>query len=237
MLLSDQDTLQVPQRTVTLVMRDGEIYRSVVKLDQDRFQALTQNLSTEFTSLVDKGLKVMHLQDEDIGQVVLVGGGAQLFSIYHALEKRFAGIDLVLADNPDESVVLGSSLEYGAAAAKTRPSLLFIPEPDQSLPPGSTVKESTFRLESAEGEEHALVPGDNRVGRAPTNEVQLLGEKISRFHARIFVKEGGIEVFDLGSTNGTFLNESRLKPDQPSALQPGNEICFGDRRFKIVQSP
>ena len=154
------------------------------------------------------------------------------------MEKRFAGIDLVLADNPDESVVLGSSLEYGAAAAKTRPSLLFIPEPDQSLPPGSTVKESTFRLESAEGEEHALVPGDNRVGRGSKKPgTELLGEKISRFHARIFVKEGGMEVFDLGSTNGTFLNESRLKPDQPSALQPGNEICFGDRRFKIVQSP
>ena len=38
LLLSDQDTLQVPQRTVTLVMRDGEIYRSVVKLEQYRFQ-------------------------------------------------------------------------------------------------------------------------------------------------------------------------------------------------------
>ena len=32
-LLFDQDTTHIPQRTVTLVMRDGEVYRGVVKLE------------------------------------------------------------------------------------------------------------------------------------------------------------------------------------------------------------
>ncbi len=110
-LLFDQNTRHIPQRTVTLVMRDGEMYRSVIKLDRDRFQALTKDLSMEFNDLIETGLRSIDLQDEDIGQVVLVGGGAQLFSIYHSLDRRFAGKDLVLADNPDESVVLGSSLD------------------------------------------------------------------------------------------------------------------------------
>ncbi len=235
-LLFDQNTSHIPQRTVTLVMRDGEIYRSVIKLDRDRFQALTKDLSTEFNVLIETGLESIGLQDEDIGQVVLVGGGAQLFSIYHPLEKRFAGKDLVLADNPDESVVLGSCLEYGAATSKARPSLLFIPDFDLDLvqPPAS--EDSEFSLESAEGDEFTLVLGDNRVGRAPTNEIHLVGEKISRFHAKLVISEGSVEVVDLGSTNGTFVNETRLDKDQGAVLQPEDEICFGDWRFHLKLS-
>ena len=86
-------------------MRGGEIYRGVVKLNQDRFQELTQKLSTEFDELIGRALRAINLRDEDIAQVLLVGGGAQLFSIYWALEKRFTGKDLILADNPEECVV------------------------------------------------------------------------------------------------------------------------------------
>jgi len=236
-LLFDQNTKHIMQRTVTLVMRDGEVYRSVVKLDHGRFQALTKDLSTEFNDLIETGMQVINLRDEDIGQVVLVGGGAQLFSIYHALEKRFAGKDFILADNPDESVVLGSSLEYGAAASRTRPSLLFIPDSGLSPAPAAALKASTFTLESTEGDEFSLVAGDNRVGRAPTNEIHLVGEKISRFHAKIVIMEGAVEVVDLGSTNGTFVNETRLEPNQSVGLQPGDEIRFGDWHFHIKTSP
>ncbi|MCD4674177.1 MAG: Hsp70 family protein, partial [Anaerolineaceae bacterium] len=90
-LLFDQDTTHIPQRTVTLVMREGEIYRSVVKLGRDRFQSITTRLSMQFEGLIENGLQVIGLKDTDIGQVVLVGGGGQLFSVYRALEERFAG--------------------------------------------------------------------------------------------------------------------------------------------------
>lgn len=236
-LLFDQNTTQLPQRTVTLVMRGGKIYRGVVKLDQDRFQALTKDLATKFEQLIGTGLGSIGLQDEDIGQVVLVGGGAQLFSIYHTLEKRFAGKDLVLADNPDECVVVGSSLEYGAATSKARPSLLFMPDFDLGSVKPPAAKDSEFLLQPAEGEAFALVSGDNRVGRIPTNEIHLVGEKISRFHARLVISKGSVEVFDLGSTNGTFVNETRLEKDQAVLLQPEDEIRFGDQRFHLKLSP
>ena len=238
-LLFDRDTIQVPQRTVTLVMRDGEIYRSVVKMDKERFLTLTKSLSREFDHLIENGLVSIGLREDDIGQVVLVGGGGQLFSVYRALEKRFAGKDLVLADNPDESVVLGSSLEYGAAKAKARPSLLFMPaaapEPEE---PVSGVEEEAKEvlLEASNGDVVILLPGENKLGRAIDNHIQIVSEKISRNHAKLVVSEEVIGVIDLGSTNGTFVNETRLERNELFVLKPGDEVRFGDKRFHLKQS-
>ncbi len=92
-------------------------------------------------------------------------------------------------------------------------------------------------LESAEGDEFILALGDNRVGRALINEVHLVDKKISRFHAKLVISEGAVEVVDLGSSNGTFVNETRLEKDQSAVLQPEDEICFGDWRFHLKLSP
>ena len=72
------------------------------------------------------------------------------------------------------------------------------------------------------------------MGRIPTNEIHIASEKISRFHAKLVVsKETSVEVVDLGSTNGTFVNGTRLEADQVVVLQPGDEIRFGDRLFHL----
>lgn len=236
-LLFDQDTVQVPQRTITLVMRDGQIFRGVVRLDQARFQELTGALSEKFETLIETGLHSIGLQQEDIGQVVLVGGGAQLFAIYHMLERRFAGVDLVLADNPDECVVLGTSLEYGAESSKSRPSLVFMPDFDLATLQPLEVKGTSYKLESTDGEAFDLIAGENCVGRAITNEVHIVGEKVSRVHAKLAVSEGTVEVADLGSTNGTFVNGARLEVGQVMVLQPGDEIRFGNLRFHLKGPP
>ncbi len=245
-LLFDNDTSRVPQRTVTLVMRDGEIFRGIVKLDKDKFRELTGNLSSIFENLIECGLKEIGLEENDIGQLVLVGGGAQLFSVIQYLEKRFPGKDLILADNPDESVVVGTSLEYGAASEKSRPSLLFMgdiealadlsadpaagePEPEEETKPA-------FRLESDAGKVYELSEGENRVGRAAGNEVHIVAEKLSRHHARLLLTGEKLELIDLGSTNGTFLNDSRLEKNQPSTLKEGDELRFGDQNFQLTIS-
>lgn len=57
---------------------------------------------------------------------------------------------------------------------------------------------------------------------------------VSRFHAKI-VKEGE-EYFitDLNSTNGTFLNRTRLEPNGSRKLTPGDEIAFAGRKYEFV---
>lgn len=232
-LLFDSDAAHVPQRTVTLVMRDGEIYRGVVKLDEARFQDITEDLSSRFDTLIEKGLDAINLHNEEIGQVVLVGGGAKLFSIYQSLKIRFAGVDLILADNPDESVVRGISLEYGAATYKSRPSLLFMPDFELVSKEAPPAEVGGFRLVSLDGDSYELAMGENHLGRAPTNDIHIEGEKISRYHAKLVVGDDGVEALDLGSTNGTFIDDTRLEKDQPVDVQEDNEIRFGDKRFRL----
>lgn len=246
-LLFDQDTSRVPQRTVTLVMRDGQIFRGIVKLDEPRFRDLTENLSRIFENLIEEGLKEIGLNENEIGQLVLVGGGAQLFSIIKHLEERFPGKDLLLADSPDESVVRGTSLEYGAASEKARPSLLFMgdiealaeetqkekPAPKNPAPPE---EEKSYIMESPEGDIFHLVDGENRVGRSANNEIHIPAEKISRHHARLLVTGDNLELIDLGSTNGTFVNDDRLEKNTPVSLKAGDEVRFGDHSYQIKPS-
>lgn len=53
---------------------------------------------------------------------------------------------------------------------------------------------------------------------------------LSRRHAHLFLKGGRLYVEDLGSTNGTFVNGSRLD-EHAVALQEGDVLGFGGRYF------
>jgi len=53
---------------------------------------------------------------------------------------------------------------------------------------------------------------------------------LSRRHAHIFLKGGVLHVEDLGSTNGTFVNDARLD-EHAQALQEGDVLAFGGRHF------
>lgn len=63
------------------------------------------------------------------------------------------------------------------------------------------------------------------IGRAPECELRIDDTFASTMHARIFGKNGSWYVEDLGSTNGTFVNEQRLAA--PAMLQPGDRVRIG----------
>jgi pSer/pThr/pTyr-binding forkhead associated (FHA) protein len=50
---------------------------------------------------------------------------------------------------------------------------------------------------------------------------------VSRLHARLTVQSGRVFIEDLNSTNGTRLNGKRLRPNQPQAIEHGDEITLG----------
>jgi hypothetical protein len=228
----------VPQRTVTLVMRDGTIYRRVVTLDEARFREITGPLDGQFRNLMENALAAMSVRTEDIGPVVLVGGGSQLFSILGHLRERFGAENVVLADNPEEIVVQGIGLEYGAAALDTGP-VTIIPleapaEPEHPETP-SPADPAGWWLESADGKSVPLSEGITKVGRDEGNDLQIDALKVSRSHAELRLLAGVLEVADLGSTNGTFVNGDRLKPHEPRPLHPGDEVCFGATKFTCAK--
>lgn len=73
------------------------------------------------------------------------------------------------------------------------------------------------------------------IGRAPANQLVLEDKKASGHHAEIrFLGQEGYSITDLGSTNGTFVNEQRLKQRVLRILTNGEMIRIGDTRFLYV---
>src|SRR3954452_1247108 len=78
------------------------------------------------------------------------------------------------------------------------------------------------------------IQGNCSIGRAPGNVIVLDSQKISRRHAIINVQNiGEFWLIDLGSSNGTFLNNRRVH--QPVRLCDHDQIVVGDRIFIFHQ--
>ena len=70
------------------------------------------------------------------------------------------------------------------------------------------------------------------MGRGDHAEIRLEDPFASSRHARL-IRQGGIVVLeDLGSTNGTYLNEELLSGPQP--LHQGDRVRIGDSEFTYV---
>ena len=74
-------------------------------------------------------------------------------------------------------------------------------------------------------EAYVLVDGDNIIGRDNDCSVVLDASGVSRHHARIFVNEGRATMGDLGSKNGTCVNDRRI--DSAVDLVDGDQIEIG----------
>lgn len=80
--------------------------------------------------------------------------------------------------------------------------------------------EETFELEE----------GSYRIGRNPDSEIFLNDLTVSRNHAELKVEKDAAVIRDLGSLNGTFVNERLI--EEPKELQDGDVIQIG--RFKLL---
>jgi hypothetical protein len=69
------------------------------------------------------------------------------------------------------------------------------------------------------------------LGRNPECTLVLDDDFASGRHARIFLRDAGWFVEDLGSTNGTFLGSSKLT--QPTAVQVGSTLRIGKTVFEL----
>jgi len=76
-----------------------------------------------------------------------------------------------------------------------------------------------------------LGPAVLTIGRVSTNALVVNDVKASSHHAEISPAGSGYNITDMGSTNGTFVNEQRLDRNVPRMLHPGDRVRIGDTVF------
>lgn len=69
------------------------------------------------------------------------------------------------------------------------------------------------------------------IGRQADCDIAIASEEISRRHAKVRPTPTGLQVEDLGSSNGTYINGKRV---QEGLLRPGEELRLDNIRFLLV---
>ena len=97
---------------------------------------------------------------------------------------------------------------------------------------GATARSPHLVVERAPGHEPGMIydlDGDLVLGRGDRAEIRLEDPFASSRHARVYEQAGAIVLEDLGSTNGTYLNEELLEGPRP--LHPGDRVRIGESEF------
>lgn len=86
----------------------------------------------------------------------------------------------------------------------------------------------------AKGRSYALREGgETSIGRVEGNDVVLQSQKVSKKHCVLVVNNKDVQVKDVGSSNGTFVNGilTKLK-----AIRPGDRVSVGEYVFELVKT-
>src|SRR5271156_3389911 len=91
-----------------------------------------------------------------------------------------------------------------------------------------------YRLKTATADQKYDLRGRTLlvVGRARTSYPPVWDPTISRKPAEVVCGESGVEVRDLGSSNGTFVNGAKI---ETARLSPGDVVSFGKVPFRLTE--
>ncbi len=93
-----------------------------------------------------------------------------------------------------------------------------------------------YRLVSESGDQSFELPLGKRlvVGRGLSSDIALYDPTISRRHAELTAQADWVQIKDLGSSNGTFINGARITD---SRLGPEDAVTFGRLMFHLKAPP
>ncbi|MGH0034585.1 MAG: FHA domain-containing protein [Myxococcota bacterium] len=90
---------------------------------------------------------------------------------------------------------------------------------------GRTAGRVIFASGDLSGQSVSLSGPRVRIGGLPDNDVVIGSPAVSRYHAQIVVRGGKVEIEDLNSSNGTFVNGT---PIRTAEIRAGDKIRIGD---------
>jgi pSer/pThr/pTyr-binding forkhead associated (FHA) protein len=208
-VLVDQGGREHPVRPgINVIGREGDVMLSDARASRRHAQIT----STDGTLVVEdlgstNGTKV-NGTPLNSGEKKALAGGEKL---------SFGGIELQLsmpgAKGGNTTQVFGSNKTAAIAAA-----------PQKEVAPAMLI---------GEGKEFPLKAGVNHFGRKADNDVQIPDPYISGKHGQIEVTDQGVFITDIGSSNGTMLNDAKLVPNMRTNVTPEDVIRFGSMEFQI----
>jgi hypothetical protein len=79
--------------------------------------------------------------------------------------------------------------------------------------------------------EYSLMKDEISIGRGEDNDVVIPHASVSRQHARLMRRDGGFELMDLNSTNGSYVDDRQIRGS--AFLSAGSQVRLGDIRFVL----
>jgi len=131
-------------------------------------------------------------------------------------ERSAASADEIVEDDSNAEVIPGATAVFAAPRPNTPRAQLAV------RTAGQPVSRLNVRV------------GTIRLGRALDNEIVLSDDKVSRRHGQISIRLGMLVYTDLGSTNGSYLNGSRVTE---IALGPGDVLQIGSSTVTVEPAP
>jgi DNA-binding winged helix-turn-helix (wHTH) protein len=136
-----------------------------------------------------------------------------------SLTRLVSELRAVLGDTPRDSRVIRTAYKTGYAfcadvtclpPVRSSPATIEVLWMKQSLP---------------------LTDGEHIAGRDADCSLAIDGTTVSRRHARITIAHGAATIEDLDSTNGTYVNGTRISA--PTRLAPGDEFAIGSEVLRV----
>jgi putative peptide zinc metalloprotease protein len=79
--------------------------------------------------------------------------------------------------------------------------------------------------------EYSLMKDEISIGRGEDNDVVIPHASVSRQHARLMRCDGGFELMDLNSTNGSYVDDRQIHGS--ALVSAGSRLRLGDIQFVL----
>ena len=87
---------------------------------------------------------------------------------------------------------------------------------------------------SPQGHRFFLTQNEMTIGRDASADLTVNDQSISRKHAKIVKANGKVEITDLGSSNGTFVNDKKVTKDSTVVLAKEDMVKLGNSILKFL---
>jgi len=107
-----------------ITMTEAGPQHLVVKLTRAKFEGMIAGLIEETISHIKTAMKESDLDNNEIKEIIMVGGSTRVPAAQEAVSKYFGGKDLNKGVNPDEVVAAGAAIQGGVLRGDVKDVLL-----------------------------------------------------------------------------------------------------------------